>query len=260
MNLRLAGCLTVILWGMGAGLCRAQSNEAPPLLIGHWTFDNCEWSSPTSCHVTDESGFHDPLILENARFSQAAGGKSVYFDGANTVGSFGSTERYLELTKTISFWFVKENNGIENAPGSPDREGLVVRATGLFADRASELIDYAIFLEGRSAPFTLGVFTNTAANQTEKIWLQKSIRPGVWYMVTVVLGERESQLFLNGTLVGSTTMRTPPNSSSVRSIIGDVPKAKRGSGRFQGSIDDLRIYEGTLTAQEVTELFHKTYR
>src|SRR5207247_8931850 len=80
------------------------------------------------------------------------------------------------------------------------------------------------------------------------------IPAGVWaHLVGVRVADRLN-LYINGFLAGSVSTTQPPNYSR-----GFVPKIGGNSGansdNYAGLIDDLRIYNRALSAEEVFQLY-----
>ncbi|MBR0037455.1 MAG: RICIN domain-containing protein [Bacteroidales bacterium] len=76
-----------------------------------------------------------------------------------------------------------------------------------------------------------------------------------WHHIAVTLGEQEVAFYVDGKLVGSSTDITlrPSDIKPVRNYIGRSQYA--ADPLFKGYVDDLRIYDFALTAEEVAALY-----
>ncbi|MFC1691771.1 LamG domain-containing protein, partial [Nanoarchaeota archaeon] len=83
---------------------------------------------------------------------------------------------------------------------------------------------------------------------------------GVWYHIVGTMGDNgdgtyENRLYIDGTLIGSGNN----SNASWSSISGTVYLGDRHSaagGRFNGTIDDLRIYNHTLSPEQIKALYN----
>lgn len=92
-------------------------------------------------------------------------------------------------------------------------------------------------------------------------YIQASVvSSGTWYHAVGTLDSSgNGKLYLNGSLIGSTTTFQTPNSSSKSQLA--IGEAKRVSAHFEGLIDEVAIFNRAITASEVQDIYNnKTYQ
>jgi hypothetical protein len=79
-----------------------------------------------------------------------------------------------------------------------------------------------------------------------------------WYNVVFTYGaSNEAKIYLNGTLV-STTNLTIPSGPATNSNVLALGQYRDNTAQFNGSIDQVRIFNKALSASEVTTLYNET--
>jgi hypothetical protein len=121
-------------------------------------------------------------------------------------------------------------------------------------------------LSGNAAPGNIGIngiayFTpgesNPIAGCTQKLAL------GTWYMLTVTYDSKSSDMkfYVNGILNFITgSIVTPNATTNAVMYIGRDNPATTGSGSFfNGALDDIRIYNRALSAEQIRLLYISTF-
>jgi len=88
--------------------------------------------------------------------------------------------------------------------------------------------------------------------------IESKIDPKVysaWMQLSVTFSSGSVKLFLNGNLLTSKTMTFNVQAGSVFGIGTDWYSANGGTNFFGGSLDDISIYNRTLTDQEITYMY-----
>lgn len=90
------------------------------------------------------------------------------------------------------------------------------------------------------------------------------LSPAPWYHVAAVHKGNSYYLYINGQLVGSTSVQTPANIQGVHGILGgDMTNTQVGNTNgMAGQMDDVRIYRGALEAADVWSVYiswHSAY-
>jgi hypothetical protein len=105
-----------------------------------------------------------------------------------------------------------------------------------------------------------------AQNYTPSGWNIPPLQPNQWHFVTMTYDGRVKRLYLNGALITSLASGSPNSQPGIHYIPGrailigaDESEAPVGD-RFQGMIDDLRIYDRALSAVEVQGVFQEGAR
>jgi hypothetical protein len=213
-------------------------------LVGHWTFDGKNLIN----NVTDSSGNGNTGYLKNMSTTSAvtAGkiGQALNFDGVDDYIRVSPSSTLNDLGPlTYSAW-VYQNA----APGSEN--DIVVKRRRLFA------------LTNLISPSTLYFITSNDSVNTS-VRSNASIPLNKWIHVAVVwngqVGANLSyDFYVNGVVTGKTTFNTGSNS-----VLSDVPNDLTigaftdGSGGFvNGKIDDVRVYNRVLSANEIYQLYN----
>jgi hypothetical protein len=163
----------------------------------------------------------------------AAFDSALSFDGVDDYASVG-TARFpqIERAQTLALWVAPEA-----AAGSEDLQVL-------FTLRRSDYSGIVLALE-QSMPVAFNVWGRRE--------LARSAAPlelGLWQHVAYVLDAAGSRLYVDGAVVGEgpapATNRTP--------ILGFIGSMDGYRNLFQGALDELRLYDRALTADEVAVL------
>jgi hypothetical protein len=82
-----------------------------------------------------------------------------------------------------------------------------------------------------------------------------SLQLGQWHHVAVSNVGNSATLYLNGTVVGNETLsiNTP---SGTQFLMGKIPELGDISRRLQGRVDEVSIYNRTLSAEEISAIFN----
>jgi len=68
------------------------------------------------------------------------------------------------------------------------------------------------------------------------------------------ISNNQQKLYLNGTLLKSINNTQPIGTNTIPLLIGSY-NVGAGSGNFNGSLDDIRIYNRVLSADEIQALY-----
>lgn len=212
-------------------------------LVGHWKMDE-----PVAGTVADSSGYGN---------DGTPGGTG----GANNkpVVSADVPTTNIVTTRSLDFDGTDDevSASLDSAPGNSYTYTLWLRADTTTSG------EFAFSLGGngdQNLRFTTGNKLN-AMSYNDSATLQTktgdaSIQTGAWYHVTVVrdAAASELRLYLNGQLDGaaaSVSGNARYNSNNV--AIGR--RLNTGSTYFEGQIDDVRIYNRALSAEEIAALY-----
>jgi hypothetical protein len=212
-------------------------------LVGYWPFDGkyMTWTSATAGTAADASGNNNTGTLTSmSRATSTVEGKigqALKFNGTSQYINIPHVANdildKLTAPMTISFWVKINNNSNYN---------------GLVSKTASEYEVGADFRTGgtaltwRSQAYTLGsTWPSYFSGYT-----------GQWVFVTTVVSGTNVTGYRNGISQGSVSVGT------IATGTDDVDIGTRPSNAFyvSGSLDDLRIYNRALSAQEVKQLYN----
>jgi len=222
----------------------AATLTAPPNnlgLVGYWSFEDSRGSQ-----ATDFSGFGNDGTLTNMNPATdwVAGrlGTALEFDGSDDYldvpePNVGSSPTLF----SISGWIKPESGGQSFfiTPQSNGRDQL------LSHDRGNE-------------DFSICVAASANTNGRCYITADNSMPYGKWSHFTAVVDEADDtiQLYINGQLKKDVTDSDPIADWSNRWIIG-----QRGNGSyyFNGTLDDVRVYDRALTEANVQDLYQSGF-
>ncbi len=226
-----------------------QNNDG---LVGYWTMDSddLEWGQ-TSAEVRDHSGNGnngDAVSMTSANSVTGKYGQALDFDGANDYVMDSS----INFTTPDSFglWF-KPDNTITSA--SSCQGILTLRYGGVVTDYfhvglgscAGDVTDEAVTIlhdaSGRTSVTSVSFTANT------------------WYRMDFVWGGSYYDIYING--VQQTVTKGGAISHAAR--LTDAERIEIGAEYdaspnlfFNGKIDDVRIYNRTISAIEIANLYN----
>ncbi|MBN1764911.1 MAG: tetratricopeptide repeat protein [Sedimentisphaerales bacterium] len=208
-------------------------------LIGWWKLDE------TSDGIArDSSGEDNSANLVNGPMWQPDGGRhggALLFDG---IDDYIKTETNYKLQisgdYTISLW-------IKADPYQKMWAGVVTKSNS-----ARNMNQYTLQFSGEE-PRTLIV------NQRDNMWdtgLTPDKLSGRWHCISIVRKGDTMTSYLNGKEFRSGTLRTPPIGGEGFLVIGGE-RTTTSSYVFKGTIDDVRIYNYALSAEDVAAIYEE---
>ncbi len=206
-----------------------RAAESP---IGHWTFD-----APADDAARDAAGDRDAKIHGAVPAPGALGG-ALAFDGKDDYVELGDLGQVASAT--IAFWMKADDVA---RPGG--WQGLVTSDAweeGVFhVPLGRGFIDAYLHLGGK-----------------RRGWLSSSrLHSGTWYHVAVVADaeKREIRLHLNGREEDVGDLGPSPVGIKLASqVVGREFDGQKPSRYFRGAVDDVRIYDRALDAQQIRDL------
>lgn len=211
------------------GLLQADINTG---LVAHYEFEDN--SNDTSTYNFD--GNDTSVNYEIGKFGQAA-----IFDGTN---SFITAQRSVQDDFTISFWIKTNQSGYGTNAWDADQ---------LFdADTAGDANDFSIGI-ANDGKLAFGTGDTTAFYNGLS---SSSINTDTWQHITVTRAKTsgENKIYVNGIVEKTWTGST--QTLNAQTVLGIGEKSDRAYKKFNGSMDDVRIYDRTLSSDDVTELFN----
>ncbi len=216
-------------------------------LVGYWKMDETNWGTP-SCSGTpilDSSGnnFHaDTCPTTTGPTGGITGkfGNGGDFDEVNDYVLTGGSSKWNTLTNaTISFWVKPDAVAgtahiLNNYASSTDQWGFRWTSTNFI-----QLYD-----DIDNAGYT---------------GCQASLTPGTWYYITGTLSDNGDGTYKNQLYVNGVSQNCSHNSSaSWSSYSGNlyIGASTSSSGFFDGTIDDVRIYNRSFSPNEISQLYN----
>jgi hypothetical protein len=235
------------LYALGGGHIDESNNVAVSSgLVGYWPFDGntTNWKTNTA-QDTSGNGNTGQLISMSTTTSTVPGkiGSALSFNGANQyVKTTANGSTFLNYPLTVSVWLKSKSSGpadflvplgIYNGPGA--HNGWVIETyqnkyTFFYAQSGSNLINGEI-------SGSLGGPTTTS-----------------WRHFVAVVTTSGTQLYSNGVPTQFIPWTGTPGQPTTSNVL-TIGNTATGSLFFPGTIDDVRIYNRALSAQEVQQLY-----
>jgi len=209
-------------------------------LVGYWTMDGSKVNWNTGA-VTDSSGLGNTGTITNMATSTGVGigkiGQALNFDGSNDYvsipdGIIDATQDY-----TISAW-VKVNDFTVDSGGQ--------RRIVMLKDGSGNGISLGTYSTGNN--FLLRKAGGTSISKITA----KGYSTGVWYFVAITkTSDTTIVIYINGI---SDTAVVGDAAFTAGSRIGSYGAGT--SGRMNGLIDEVRVYNRALSPNEIQKLYN----
>ena len=199
-------------------------------LVGHWTFDGPDIAGTTAI---DRSSFGNNGTITGAVPTIGKLGQGMEFDGDDSMGtSIPLSSLISNSTATLSAW-VKPGSDY-SASGVPNYLDCIICDSdyiGIFRGQYTAIGYDAIF-----------AFNYDGNNDVQ---LAESVSVGSWSHIALIHGSGNLSTYVNGTFIGSAPSGNTQDLSDTFSI-GDS---------FDGSIDDVRVYNVALSGAQIMQLY-----
>ena len=196
----------------------------------------------------DSSTYSNTGVISGATYStDTADGSanSILFNGSDSIDLGAIDVQGSGLT--LTGWF-KANS----FPGSARDPRIVSKASGSAAD--DHVFMLSTIRSGRNT-FLRGRVRVNGSTET-LIANTQNLATDVWYHAAFVYDESTVKLYLNGIEVASSALT---GSVDVDSTVSVSVGAQPGGGKtFDGALDDIRILQSALTAQEISAIVDAT--
>ncbi|MCL7454513.1 MAG: PKD domain-containing protein [Anaerolineae bacterium] len=216
--LMVAGMVTV-------GAAEAQTTNAE--LSGWWRADG---------NAYDSAGSNDGTVYGNTTYTNGVYGQAFVFDGDGDYVEIPDAPSLNPAEMTLSAW-------VNVGGGSSHRD--IASKDGESAER-----QYLITVDDTNR-FRAHVWTSsvvvTVAGTTP-------VEQGTWYYVAQTYDETGLKLYVNGALEGAAAWAGPPVTTPQPVRIGGGANPGASPFYFTGLIDDVRLYNQALTAEEMFPL------
>ena len=195
-------------------------------LMGYWPFDGAttNWSTGKTSDISGQ-GNTGSLVSMSTTTSSVAGklGQALNFNGSNDVLVNAAA---LSAPCTVTVWVKIQNNGSTS-------HGYPITNDGSYSIRAQQ---FNVTTVGETH-YGVGDYSFSPSY---------TLTAGKWTFLAFVNGASTATLYVNGVSQGtiSQTLNCP------RLTIGGA-----GSDFYSGSLDDVRMYNRALSAQEIAQLY-----
>ncbi len=211
-------------------------------LVGNWTFNGPDISNNADA-AYDRSGSYATGTMINmatsTRYAQGISGQALSFDGVDDYVTMGLLPQSTILTtnQTVSFWFKPK----VNFTSAISRVDFISRYGGPF-------VMYGAF-SGK-----LTYYYYNSAVQDGYVNYTSNFSAGTWYHIVGVHNASNAYLYINGMSVGTPVNidMTTPLAGSFETVFG---KIYSGGGFINAVMDEVRIYNRALSADEIKSLY-----
>ena len=203
-------------------------------LVAHWKLDG---------DAIDSAGSNDGTIYGAAWTTGQIGG-ALSFDGVDDyveVSGFA----YIPPPFTIMAW-VKRGVIADNKYRSFVSKGAIYENNTNF--------DFGI-RDATASNHVYLVWRNGSTFYGQRFYLSNAYNNEFFNVVAVVNSSYDLEMFVNGQSVGTDTGNSAPGDGGHALRIGKWSGTQSASEEFKGDIDDVRIYNTALSAEEIEELY-----
>lgn len=213
-------------------------------LQAHWSLD--EGSGHTAHDVTG-NGYNGKLI-NGPQWVNGITGTALAFNGSNSDVTVSSSTSLNAYPLSVSFWM---------------KTGAVSGLYGLVNKyQAASMNGYQVFLN--NGKLCAWYFRDSA----DYVWDGSGCTLAVdgfadsqWHLVTFVVNANGGTLYVDGAQRASQswTGAAGPTTTSNALLFGDYPGTSNSSF-LPGTLDDVRLYNGALSASQVADLYNSVPR
>jgi hypothetical protein len=226
---------------LGLGYRNGTTSDS---LVGYWRLDSSVSGSGGT--VKDYSGNNNDGTTKNGVTTGAEGifsTSSFSFDGSDDyVEVQDNSDLYISDQLTISFWAVQPND---------DEWELVVGNGGGWDDNGYHVMSHD---SSQAGGYRFEVQNTGTGNKD--VLDSNAVPNDEWHHITAVYTGTELKLYVDGSL--DTSMSATVDSigdSSANLGIGYGLYSSYGGTYFDGDIDEVRLYERALSAEEIEQLY-----
>lgn len=219
--------------------------------VGHWLLNDYG-----GVRVSDVSGFGNHGTAQNITPASdwicTAHGPSLHFDGTNNVVVIPTPKKLqVDLPVAWSAWVYMDNLTTRNALFNTSFDNVIYR--GFWVELGTD--------GGIGCHFGDGDQNNSSDRRTKSAPVS-TLSTGQWYALAGnIRGATDMDIFVNGVDVGGTYSGTggPMVWGTDNMHIGEADRDSGSNEFFAGVIENLRIYNRTLTTREVISLYTDPY-
>ncbi|MHC4527829.1 MAG: S8 family serine peptidase, partial [Planctomycetota bacterium] len=225
------------------------------ILADYWLVEEDWWIHPTSHWKFDEGA--GPTAYDSAGDNHAtvygAQWTSGYIGGALR---FDGTDDHLDVNDAPSLRFNQKDSfsACFWARPLPHTQGFVIckmRASGQW-----DVFGYDVLWNSTGSVFAFRIEASRRGH-SEVYTFDDSAPAGGWYHVAAVYDDRAMSIYLNGELheTGTFSYDTGDTTPDKNLAIGARSYDSTIQQYFEGTIDDVRIYDRALARQEIAQMY-----
>lgn len=210
-----------------------SAGPAHAALVSHWAAEG---------DATDSAGPNSGMLVDGVTFAPGLIGQAFHFDGTSYLTAPTTGMPTGNQDRTIDLWFNVDAY-------SPTVEEAFLAGYGTFGsfDHA-----YAILVSH------FNIFGPTGDRVVFSQWGASiiggpAIQPGTWHNLGITSSGNFATLYLDGFAVASGTLPID-TAAGTQFVVGRVPGALGGIRQLQGLVDEIRVYDTALSAEEIQAL------
>ena len=184
---------------------------------------------------------------------------ALSFDGVNDYVTFGAAPGLGSATFTVETWFKRTATGVTASTGTGGVSAIPLVTKGRGEGDNSNL-DMNYFLGIRASDNVLCADFEEGASGAQPglnhpVTGVTPIANNVWYHAAATYDGAKWQLFLNGVIEAELVVGRPPRADSIQHAALGSALTSTGvaAGFFAGALDEIRIWNYALTAQEIAD-------
>jgi len=226
--------------------------------VGHWKFDECQG---TTTYDSSGNGNNGTITIgasgtnttpgtcsTSGAWADGASGKfnsaSLEFDGTDDYTTISSNSKLNLDNFTVAFWM-----NANNASGTSTIEQTINKAAS-----NSTASNYVFSWSHTNTSFQKS-FAFFGSSGWETAQISSTMNTGIWYHVTGTYDGTNLKVYLNGNLE-DTEAAPSPETGNYNLFIGSGHSSNSPYAYFSGQIDDVRIYNYALSANQVKKLYN----
>gem|GEM_PF-2785273 len=226
-----------------AKVATTPTAKAPKGLVGHWTFDGKYMLS----NVQDASGNNNHGTMPSTVSTTTAPGRlgqALGFDGADDYVSIPNSATLQPSAITVSAWFKARTYATS----------MTIASKAYNDPWSSPFISW--MMRVNSSTLLETDVSDGASYSANGVPLARSLLTNTWYHLVMTYDGTNLHTYLDGILLDTDdTISGPISYTSTPVLIGgDISSTPIGDD-FDGWIDDVRIYNYAMTANEVGDLY-----
>lgn len=217
------------------------SNLLPGDCIACYTFDENNGSSPVIIYDFNDTNKNNGIFyaVNNSYFTAGKKGRGIHFNYTNVTVPHNASLNFTGVDFTIFFW-MRTSSLMEDT--EIIRKGNIISAPNSFWK--VEIINNKLYGSVRINSTTYEV-RDTSVNRNN----------GLWHAVTFKRNASSISLRVDGVWQKSTAIPSsiPSNNAAILSIgaKGEPTNASHGQNFFLGDMDEIRIYDGELSDENI---------
>ncbi|MEK7542877.1 MAG: LamG-like jellyroll fold domain-containing protein [Patescibacteria group bacterium] len=219
-------------------------NDVTNGLVGEWKFDEVQTSTSTTTYDATGNNNHGTLSGGPTRASSTCKiANCLSFDGINDYVTIGDINNLDASTAfTVSAWVNRQGDSVSGGAGTIAGKWNTAGASGWFI----EVMD-----SGDANPNAFRFFVSGVSDTS--LYATTTFSNSTWYNISAVYDGSNKYIYINGVATSELTTGTPTTTNDPFQI-GFNTGSGDGNNYMNGLIDDVRVYNRALSADDVKRL------